>query len=264
MSQNLCVTIFVTISLICGVQCFKIQSRIVDGKTSDEQSQFPFYALLFMKSGSEIFICGGSLINSRFVLTAAHCLKDIDEVQVDLGTYKMAGEDESGRKSITVSGAQLHMHPDFDSETLGNDIGLIDLGENVIFSTVIQPIEISDQCKIDQNIDYIAMGYGVSDGGQLPEILQYTHMKPISFTQCKGIYSIDNPNTFCAYGTNGGSICKGDSGGPFFDATKRTLYGIIDFQSPEGCQADPQGFVHVVNYRSWISKYTGMKFSECK
>lgn len=51
--------------------------RIHGGDESD-LGEFPWIALLWFRlgdGGGEFFHCGGTLINNRYVLTAAHCLE---------------------------------------------------------------------------------------------------------------------------------------------------------------------------------------------
>lgn len=53
----------------CGVQA---GDRISMGQVA-KPFEFPWMALLALASGE--FVCGGTLISNRFVLTAAHCTK---------------------------------------------------------------------------------------------------------------------------------------------------------------------------------------------
>ena len=52
-----------------------IASSIVGGKTT-KHGEFPYMALLGIRfrSGREQYLCGGSIINKWYVLTAAHCV----------------------------------------------------------------------------------------------------------------------------------------------------------------------------------------------
>lgn len=60
---------------ICGIQ--NEETRIIGGETT-EIGEFPWLVLLKYKNtdGSDAgFQCGGTIINNRYVLTAAHCLR---------------------------------------------------------------------------------------------------------------------------------------------------------------------------------------------
>lgn len=50
-----------------------VTTRIVNGKTA-AQNQFPHQALVYIGTLQGTFQCGGSLINSLWVLCAAHCV----------------------------------------------------------------------------------------------------------------------------------------------------------------------------------------------
>lgn len=49
------------------------RTRIIGGKEVTDVNQYPWMALL-EKNGR--FTCGGSLINSKYVLTAGHCVDE--------------------------------------------------------------------------------------------------------------------------------------------------------------------------------------------
>lgn len=49
---------------------------IIGGKKAD-RTEFPHMAAIGFGAGSEMaFLCGGSLISRKFVMTAGHCMKD--------------------------------------------------------------------------------------------------------------------------------------------------------------------------------------------
>ena len=68
----------------CDCTCGEAQraTRIVGG-VETEVSEYPWQAGLVSKGSSSVW-CGGSLVNSKWVLTAAHCMvnKGAGEIQV--------------------------------------------------------------------------------------------------------------------------------------------------------------------------------------
>jgi len=55
------------------------ETRIIGGNQSTT-GKWPWQALLFTitpNSGARIFICGGSVLNTKWILTAAHCINDV-------------------------------------------------------------------------------------------------------------------------------------------------------------------------------------------
>ena len=55
------------------------QSRIVGGSQA-EQNEWPWQVSLQLYRGAWFHFCGGSLIDHRWVLTAAHCLDGMEYV----------------------------------------------------------------------------------------------------------------------------------------------------------------------------------------
>ena len=97
-SISLAVIALTVISNVYARNESKIEPRIVGGHDA-ERGQFPFYVYLKFPQS----ICGGSLISSQWVLTAAHCLKGITSLEVHLGSLKSWDESEPGRKIININ-----------------------------------------------------------------------------------------------------------------------------------------------------------------
>lgn len=95
-------TLFVLVITLCfcsyivkGTEHDRQIDGIVRGSVA-EKNQFPHYAALFYFGR---FICGGSVISSKFILTAAHCVKEgIDGLNVLVGS-----------NSLVFNHHQLHM-----------------------------------------------------------------------------------------------------------------------------------------------------------
>lgn len=96
----------------------KIESRIVQGHDA-VRGQFPFYVFLkIILHKLEVSVCGGSLISNQWIVTAAHCLKNVSFIQVHLGALSAIDIGEVGREIIhimppTALSDHLYVHPKY-------------------------------------------------------------------------------------------------------------------------------------------------------
>lgn len=283
----LCVILFFAIKFHIS-NCFEIQPRIINGFPS-KRGQFTFYVHIDIKQRfhtNDMSTCGGALVSERFVLTAAHCIFSATKIALYMGTLRI-NEREDGRQYFFVKRRQFYIHPQFEPDTLRNDIALIKLRDRVVFSYFVQPIAFTSSCDIPvgMNLTIAGNGFMIPDG--MPaEILQFTTLTTTSYRECDDHYNIvDRNSIFCVKGdknsTHSSSICQGnycpkgcceangnnkrkisgDSGGALIDETKKEIYGIASFtEDGNGCQG-MQGFTNVIYYLPWISYITGIKIS---
>lgn len=246
--------------LICLGTCFKIQPKISNGFPS-EINQFPFYAFLQTEQlypPKDRYICGGTILNEEFILTAAHCLHNVSKVEINLGSLRK-GEYEEGRQVFFATAEHLYPHPDYNDEYLLNDIGLIKLPQPAIFSDRVQPVQFPLIHDVFVGMDLVAIGNGYKAKRKSAKILQFALLTTISRTECKNIYPhIDEDKTFCAKGSFNESVCQGDSGGPVVSMNKHTLYGITSFTNSTNCEGEAQGFTNPFPYVPWILQITGI------
>ena len=99
--------------------------------TSANLGEFPWQAQI-IRSWDKAQFCGGTLISSKHVLTAAHCIilpkENIEVITGRLSKY----EDEP--QQVTSKVAKISMHSDYRPETINNDIALLELVEPVPFN----------------------------------------------------------------------------------------------------------------------------------
>merc|ERR1712048_126174 len=108
------------------------QSRVVGGKTANAHS-WPWQIGLHRYGR---FMCGGSVVNSRWVVTAAHCIyrRSASEFTVKLGDHNRNVDE--GEQTIKVK--RIIAHPRYGR--LNYDIALLELESPVKFGKHVQPV----------------------------------------------------------------------------------------------------------------------------
>uniref|UniRef100_A0A3Q3IMX9 Peptidase S1 domain-containing protein n=1 Tax=Monopterus albus TaxID=43700 RepID=A0A3Q3IMX9_MONAL len=119
---------------VCGNA--PLNTKIVGGQDASSGS-WPWQASLQYNSGH---ICGGSLINNQWVMTAAHCVFS-GSIQGNFRVY-LGLQTQQGINANTVSRSvsQIIVHPNYNSPPNDNDIALFQLSSLVSFSNYIKPV----------------------------------------------------------------------------------------------------------------------------
>ncbi|MBF9003085.1 S1 family peptidase [Vibrio nitrifigilis] len=265
-----------------------VSTYIVNG-TKASASAYPAYVTLFYYreySGGYTYgmYCGGTMIDSTHVLTAAHCITDEDsEPNESYLLYTVVAQvDELSDfpGNATYVQAKSFYYPDdyeySSTELWPNDIAVITLESSLNVSGVVSlPSQDYNSYRENSDDTFITIGHGkTSSSSSTSNILLQTEMDYVDNATCETDLANINDSQLCFAGTSSGDsttslssgVCSGDSGGPMYDTTDSSAtgsgylqIGVTSF-GPSTCgqalgSSGVTGvFTEVSNYVDWINE----------
>ncbi|XP_053168368.1 coagulation factor X isoform X2 [Hemicordylus capensis] len=238
------------------------EGRIVNGSAC-LLGQCPWQALLVNEEGEGF--CGGTILNRRFVLTAAHCMNQGKTMKVLVGAVDLRSEEGRGMLH-TVD--KIIAHPRFVLQTYDFDIALLRLREPIQFSaSVISAClptpDFANDILMTQSRGTIS-GFGrTQNRGQISSTLQVINLPYVDRNTCKKSTNfVITENMFCAgHESSFQDACQGDSGGPHVTEYKGTYFvtGIVSWG--EGCAKEGKYGVYtkVSKFIGWLKSSMARK-----
>ncbi|KAI1916246.1 hypothetical protein LOZ61_001239 [Ophidiomyces ophidiicola] len=167
-------------------------SRIIGG-TPAKLAQFP--DLISLEEGSR-HVCGGMLLNGRFVLTAAHCLIDKHNLTVRAGTLVSHQEMEQDYEAPLKGGqtarvAATQIHPKYNEQTSLDDVAVLYLSSSIRQSQTIKYSKLPDSGSDPvPNSLATAAGWGVTSTTRSyqPDKLLFVSIPITSRSTCQELY----------------------------------------------------------------------------
>ncbi|KAL7307287.1 hypothetical protein TKK_0000482 [Trichogramma kaykai] len=265
---------------ICG--CYAGKLRIVDGDFVESIEEYPFQVSFHNNS---IHICGGSILNKRYILTAAHCIrlsKDEELLKPELTSVRVGSlSKNSGGKVYQVE--EFKINPFWGKFTMlpvYGDIALIKLKEDIEYNEKVQPVILptGKNYSVPIGSTVTVVGYGFIKYHPVPtidlddenEFLRYTKMQVYDNKKCIKEYRdfimslyeseelrkqiIVNTRTICLKGDR--HFCDTDSGGPVLDE-HNVQVGVIQLNvdcGTGGGAAYPSGVTDLRPWLWWINQ----------
>ncbi|XP_037953555.1 modular serine protease-like [Teleopsis dalmanni] len=266
--------------IACDMNCGQIQQTLVPYSKNGIKvnvTSVPWHASIYQKYDfvEYKFICSGSIIGPRLIVSAAHCFWDLATKSVvdttifavAVGKYVQAfdnDDDNNGVQKRNVTKIIIREDYKGAATQYKNDFAILVLEEHIQFTDVIRPIcwslEENAGREVPSNV-YVYFAGWDNVNKDNPELQRVT-METKSYGDCKRLESSLANDKFCLSDANFGIACHGDSGsGVFMKIAKGgseyyKLIGIIS-HAPKRAQDCANNIVTATNV-----KYFGRDFED--
>ncbi|XP_045027697.1 LOW QUALITY PROTEIN: proclotting enzyme [Daphnia magna] len=244
------------------------------GADEATQNQYPFMLALMKRSDvltdEYSLYCGASLISSTQILTAAHCVNDVETNRVLgperfivlLGMHFMNESMNDAQVTKRVIGVMVH--EEFDSISHFNDIAILTMETPVVFTSTISPVCMPPIGSTDQYLNRIAIAQGwgrTQEKGKNSDFLRHVGIRIISNSLCRKSYMEKgkiSDHMLCTW-LSGKDACQNDSGGPLVIEAEHlecswVQVGIVSFG--RGCaRRFPGVYTRLTSFLPWLKKH---------
>ncbi|XP_075975615.1 trypsin, alkaline C-like [Anticarsia gemmatalis] len=229
--------------------------RIVGGSLTSIESYPTIAALLYSWNGNTYGqSCGGTIINNRAILTAAHCPHGdaASRWRVRLGSTRA----NSGGSVYTLG--SISIHPSYSPSTMNNDVAIMRIAGTIAYNSVVQPASIAGaNYNLGDHQVVWAAGWGtVSSGGPASEQLRHVQIWTINQATCRSRYAAAGmsitDNMLCTgwLDVGGRDQCQGDTGSPLYH--NHVVVGVCSWGESYALAFFPGVNARVSRYTSWI------------
>ncbi|XP_054169324.1 clotting factor G beta subunit-like [Oppia nitens] len=253
------------------------------GGISSQPNTWPWIVSIYERQGYDNrprFICGGTIINEHYILSAAHCFvrygQGVGRIRPNRFVIKVGAHRLSDPKIAFIELSHINVHKDYSSMQHYNDIALLKVRHKIEFLPTVGPICLPIGSKFAKFEEFIGrptklVGWGATRfGGPVSDELREVNVNIIDNKDCHRNYTQLNglqngfPNginhlLMCAGIIGGGKdSCQGDSGGPLAMAIDDQWYemGIVSFGYKCAEPGFPGIYTRVKHHMDWIQQNT--------
>jgi len=242
----------------------KFDAHRIVGGTDAEPMEFPFAVnMQIITSSGKKFLCGGTVLTPKYILTAVHCIKydGMKTVQVTAGSFdRGAKKNDQIQKSYVVN----TIIENYNATVMANDVAILQLAKPLKYNDAIQSICLASGNEKYENKNATVIGWGkTTQDGKTSGKLQKLNVEVPSNQECidKGANSVTDSNICIIVRNNTAGVCFGDSGGPLVVKKPDDSFvqiGVASYVIATcGTQNLPSVYARVSSFVDWIEKVVG-------
>ncbi|KAJ8712854.1 hypothetical protein PYW08_008158 [Mythimna loreyi] len=173
------------------------------------------------------YICGGTLVTARHVITAAHCIiNESTDLVVDPRTLSVY----LGKQNLwtSIDGVQvmlvtrIRLHPHYKVSTHSNNLAILELHEPAIYTDWVRPACLwpKDEIDLDNVVGKkgLVLSWGFDGEDNIINDLHQEEMPVVSHTTCmeSGLNIKPSEPVYCAGNRDENSLCASAGSGMVF------------------------------------------------